>query len=108
MPPFPPPDPQGHKIPLGEAQAMTKRHRDGSPPGAERAQAFPRDVFEKLLSNPKAVGIRIYHGKGVDGKGSMIAVGVDSDGNDIIAAGEIYDRGFPCPPFCTGAGGLNG
>ena len=48
MPPLTPPDPQGHKIPLGEAQAMTKRHRDGLPPGAARAHAFPRDVFEKL------------------------------------------------------------
>ena len=107
MPPFPPPAPQGHKISIGEAKAMTKGHRDGSPQGTERAYAFPRDVFEKLLSNPDVKGIRLYHGKGADGKGSMIAVGVDADGNDIVANGDIFDRGFPCPPFCTGVGGLN-
>ena len=103
--PFPPR--QDHKIPLAEAAAMTKRHRDNSP-AAEKAHMFPREVFEALLKNPKVSGIRLYHGRGQDGKGSMIAVGVDSDGNDILDAGEIYDRGYPCPPFCTGAGGLNG
>jgi len=102
------PPQQNHKIPLAEAAAMTKRHRDGSPQGTERAQMFPRDVFEKLLSNPNAKGIRLYHGRSGDGKGTMIAVAVDGDGNDILADGDIFDRGFPCPPFCTGAGGLNG
>ena len=104
--PFPPQ--QNHKIPLAEATAMTKRHRDGSPPGTEHAQLFPRDVFEALLKNPKVRGIRFYHGRGQDGKGSMIAVGVDAEGNDMLADGDIFDRGFPCPPFCTDAGGLNG
>jgi len=104
--PFPPK--QDHKIPVGEAQAMTKRHRDGSAQGSERAHMFPRDVFESLLKNPNVKGIRLYHGKGQDGKGSMIAVGVDGDGNDLLADGDIFNRGFPCPPYCTGAGGLNG
>jgi hypothetical protein len=103
--PFPPQ--RNHKIDLEEAKALTKAHRDGTPQGTERAHMFPRDVFEALLKNPKVKGVRLYHGRGQGGKGEMIAVGVDADGNDLLAD-DIFDRGFPCPPFCTGAGGLNG
>lgn len=103
--PFPPK--QDHKIPLAEAAALTKRHRDGSPAGAQKAQMFPREVFESLLANPNAKGIRLYYGRGPDGSGSMIAVAVDSDGNDMLADGDIFDRGFPCPPVCTATNALN-
>ena len=103
--PFPPN--QDHRIPLAEAAALTKRHREGADKGAEHAQMFPRDVFETLLKNPKVRGIRLYHGRSGDGKGQIIAVGVDGDGNDMLADGDIFDRGFPCPPVCSGLGGLN-
>jgi hypothetical protein len=103
--PFPPR--REHKITLAEAKAMTKKHRDDSPGGGvERAHMFPRDVFEALLANPKVRGVRLYHGKGTGGENSLVVVGVDADGNDLLD-GDIIDRGFPCPPFCTGAGGLN-
>jgi hypothetical protein len=104
--PFPPQ--RNHKVSKDEAAEMTKRHRDGAQKGSENAHMFPRDVFEALLKNPKVKGIRLYHGKGQQGNGEMIAVGVDADGNDMLADGDIFDRGFPCPPFCTGVGGLNG
>ena len=100
--PFPPQ--HNHKITMAEASALTKGHRDSSP-GAEKAHMFPRDVFETLLKNPKVKGIRLYHGK-AQGKGELIAVGVDADGNDLLD--DIFDRGFPCPPYCTLTGGLNG
>ena len=103
--PFPPK--REHKIQLEEAKAMARKHRDESPGGSERAHMFPREVFQTLLNNPKVQGIRLYHGKGGDGKGSMIVVGVDGDGNDLLTEGEIFDRGFPCPPVCSGGSSLN-
>src|SRR5262245_45902213 len=103
--PFPPKI--EHKISLAEATALTKRHRDNPGGGPENAHLFPRDVFEALLANPKVSGIRRYHGKSTGGDGAMIAVGVDANGNDMLD-GDIFDRGFPCPPFCTSTGGLVG
>ena len=101
------PQKKEHKISLADAAAMTKRHRDNPQGGgSEKAHMFPREVFETLLKNPKARGIRLYHGKSGNGEGAMIAVAVDDDGNDMLD-GDIFDRGFPCPPICGGGNSLN-
>jgi hypothetical protein len=102
--PFPPK--QDHRIPLAEAGAMTKRFRDGVAKGAEIAQMYPREVFETLLKNPKVSGIRSYFARTSEGKLQSVVVGVDKDGNDLLD-GDIFDRGFPCPPFCGGGNALN-
>ena len=83
---------------------MTKRFREGVAKGGETAQMFPRDVFEQLLKNTKVRGIRFYYGRNEGGKMQMVVVGVDAEGNDMLADGEIFDRGFPCPPVCSGLG----
>lgn len=103
--PFPPR--QDHKISLAAAAALTKRYRDAVAKGAETAQMFPREVFEQLLKNAKVRGIRVYYGRNEGAKLEMVVVGVDGDGNDMLSDGEIFDRGFPCPPVCSGSGGLN-
>lgn len=101
------PQKKEHKISRAEAESLTKRHRENpGAGGAEKAHMFPRDVFETLLKNPKVKGIRLYHGKGDKGEGAMIAVAVDEDGNDMLD-GDIFDRGFPCPPICGGGNSLN-
>ena len=102
--PFPPK--KEHKITRAEAEGLTRRHRDERGGGAEMAIMFPRDVFEALLQNPKVKGIRLYHGKNPNGDSAMVVVGVDEDGNDLLD-GEIFDRGFPCPPVCSGGNSLN-
>ena len=103
--PFPPR--QDHRIPLAAAAAMTKRFRDRGGKGVETAQMFPREVFEQLLKNTKVHGIRFYYARNDDDKMQMVVVGVDAEGNDMLSDGEIFDRGFPCPPICSGLGGLN-
>jgi hypothetical protein len=103
--PFPPK--QDHRISLTEAAAMTKRFREGAAKGAETAQLFPREIFEVLLKNSKVHGIRFYYARANEGKLQMVVVGTDADGNDMLADGDIFDRGFPCPPICSGLGGLN-
>jgi hypothetical protein len=103
--PFPPK--RDHKITRAEAEEMTKKHRQGSPGGgSEKAHMFPRDVFEALLKDPKVRGIRLYHGRNNNNETSMIAVGVDENGDDLLD-GDIFDRGFPCPPVCGGGNSLN-
>jgi len=102
---FPPK--QDHRIPLAEAAAMTKQFREGVAKGSEIALMFPRDVLESLLKNGKVRGVRLYYAKARDAKLQMIAVGVDADGNDMLEDGDIFDRGFPCPPFCGGGNALN-
>ena len=96
------------------------------------AEAFPTDVFLELLKQKdslgQAVGIRIYYGRGADGKVRQILVPVDSAGNDIInhmvdlgeqrakahveslkvSDGQALENGQRCPTICgNDSSGLN-
>jgi hypothetical protein len=101
------------------------------------AEAFPTDVFVKLLTqhNDKqgwARGIRIYLGRGPDGEIKLILVPYDKNGNDMIdhlvdiygkpapgttpiktealkvTDGQAIEEGQRCPTICDdGASGLN-
>lgn len=102
---FPPQ--QDHRIPLEAAAALARRYRDSHPQGVEKAVLFPRDVFERLLNQPGAAGIRLYYGQEAQGGPlRLVAVAVDSNGDDLVT-GEIDDFGMPCPPFCSGDNALN-
>lgn len=78
---------------------------------------YSRDVFERLLSLPGCVGIRIYPGIEND-TFAPILVGVNSDGDNlyssdpatstklVITAEELgltamEERGSACPPYCA-------
>ncbi|MEO6067000.1 MAG: hypothetical protein ABJB33_10615 [Gemmatimonadota bacterium] len=94
---FPPK--KDHRIPLAQAVAMTKAHRANTAKGDPNAGMWPRDVFETLLAQPGAAGIRIYHGRGTDGAKHMVMVAVDATGDDMTSA-TIMEQEFPCPPLC--------
>ncbi len=94
-----------HHIPLAEAAALTKRHRDANPKAA-RSGAFHADQVIKLLSQPGCVALRIYYGLAADGTPNLILTGMDANGADLT--GEILEKTYPCPPFCDAASPLNG
>jgi hypothetical protein len=96
------PNPKGHKIPLNQAAEQTKRsHGRGNKGGL-----FLRQELDELLAQPGCAGVRYYYGLDVAGKDSLILVGVDKDGNDMVN-GVLINASFPCPPFCGGGNGLN-
>ncbi|RAJ06762.1 hypothetical protein LX64_01889 [Chitinophaga skermanii] len=79
------------------------------------AAFFGSAKLEHLLSNPEAVGLRIYYGLDVDGDGKkdkkFVIVAVDENGRDLIdtekhlSKGEkdgddILDGGVYCPVNC--------
>jgi len=113
--PFPPP--RNHKIPLAAAVAMTKRYRASVKPGAFRAGLFPCKEFEDLMAQKGCAGIRIYLGCHEDDALSLIMVGVNAEGQDMVAGvagltenegGEVVQDSIPCPPFCNDGSPLNG
>ena len=61
---------------------------------------FYREVFDKMLAQKGVVGLRFYFAKADDGNPTLVAVGVDSTGNDMTA-GTIAESIYPCPPFCS-------
>ena len=102
--PLPPAD---HKISLPDAAKKTKKykekkeHKKPCPPGA-----FHRHAFERILAQPGCVGIRAYPAEQDDGDMTMILVGVDERGNDMVA-GELAQDWLTCPDVCSDGNELN-
>ncbi len=65
------------------------------------AGAFHREIVDKILSQSGCAGIRIYYGKTDDAKPTLIIVGIDAAGNDLVD-GVIAQLMIPCPPVCSG------
>jgi hypothetical protein len=58
-----------------------------------------RNIFEKILAQDGAVGIRIYNARLENGAPTYVIVGVDKEGNDLIG-GVIGEDVLSCPPIC--------
>ena len=77
------------------------------------SETFNRDIFDDLLAQPGAAGIRIYYGMDSTMAIHSILVAVDSTGNDILSATSnsttttttdseiIGEQGRLCPPYCV-------
>lgn len=107
------PKKSGSNISMKEAKELTDSfHKKFK--SKNKSMYYSRDVFEKLLSLPGCVGIRIYPGMDNDSF-APILVGVNeagdniymTDGSTIKISAEslnlsaMAERGSPCPPYCA-------
>ena len=115
---------EGGVIPLAEAAEWTANYRKQTPdPDVARAHVFGRNILQKLLAQKRCVGIRMYYGlKPADNEEGyikqLVLVGVDAEGNDLVAKGEgedvtseddlVVDRSSICPPDCGSGSVLDG
>lgn len=90
---------ENHMISLVEASILTRTYREAVERGTIKGNFFGRKIFERILSQDGCVGIRSYFASYDDGSPTMVHVGVDDTGNDMIY-GILGDGGFPCPPLC--------
>ena len=67
---------------------------------------FLRQELDELLAQPGCSGMRFYYGRDKGGESSLILVGVDKVGNDLVN-GVLLDGHFPCPPICGDGNSLN-
>ena len=91
-----------HRITPAEGAALTRRHRRGGKPGEPKAFAFGRAALDAILAQDGCAGIRAYLGREEGGTPTLVLVGVDESGADLVA-GEVMNRSLPCPPFCDQA-----
>ena len=90
---------ENHSISLADAANLTLAYQSTAAPNAILAEYFGGKAVTGVLTQPGAVGLRIYHGRQSDGKEVLIIVGVDSAGNDLTN-GPLLEFGFGCPPIC--------
>lgn len=100
-----------HRISKDDARKYTKRYRDRQKKGEALpplpAVAFHRDAYDRILSQPGCVALRSYPALTEEGEITVVMVGVDAAGNDLVD-GELAQQGELCPPFCSNPNALNG
>ena len=99
----------GKQISLAEAKEMTQNYRSSTSfreNGDQRAILFGKENIKKILNQEGCTSIRIYYGKKNEtNDASLILIGVDDAGNNIIQDSNgqeafILDFGMPCPKVC--------
>lgn len=95
----------GDIITLDEAKQLTHSFQKRYP-NEKKAFFVGKDKLQKILEQDGCIGFRIYNGyNDEESESNRVLVGVDEKGNDMID-GLILDRVIPCPPYCSGSGGL--
>lgn len=97
---------EGEFITLEDGAAMTARYRSSVEPGTVTGQFVGKEKLIQILNQPGCVGIRMYYGLDEHNENSVVAVGVDSNENDITS-GYIIDYFIKCPPRCSKQNALN-
>ena len=100
---------EDHEIEMDAAEKMMADFRASNPYDAY-GWYLGRVAIEDLLSQPGAVGIRIYGGLDTAGEFSPVIFGVDSLGYDLpsrglnkqLDASQSNPKEYlpPCPPYC--------
>lgn len=82
-----------HRITADAARDLVKRGRQ------PRSWHFESVIFDALLAQEGATGLRIYMGRTKDGSETPVVVATDANGVDLN--GVIAEEATPCPPFCA-------
>ena len=101
----------GGPISYETAQAWIKTYRDKNP-DAIRSRFFGKSSFERIFSNPAAVGISITYAIDDTGTPALLLMAIDADGkimakptaenirNGTEPSSEVFDRSWNCPTAC--------
>jgi hypothetical protein len=95
-----------HDVSLTDAARFVQNFKSNPVAPSTKGGYFGRNIIDKILGQPGVVGVRYYYAAQDDGSPTIVLVGVDSTGADMVQ-GVIAEHGLPCPPYCPGANALN-
>ena len=90
---------ENHSITLAEALNFVENYRKDKEANAIKGGFFGRELYEKILGQEGCVGIRCYFAENLDGTPTIVMVGVNAKGDDMVN-GIVGEDLIPCPPFC--------
>lgn len=90
----------GAQISMQEAIDWTKTYQSDHQ-GRLKAVYFSADVFQTLLKQHGADGIRIYNATDTDGQDCFVLVGATATEDLTEEQNLVYDRGHRCPDGCV-------
>jgi hypothetical protein len=95
-----------HVISVDQAARFIQNFKQNPTAPTIKGGYFDRNIFDKILAQGGVVGIRYYYAAKDDGTPTIVLVGVDSTGSDMVQ-GIVGEWGFPCPPNCGSTNQLN-
>ncbi len=92
-------------ISLDESKSMTHRYQDSVPEGTTISCEVDKNQLIAMLNQEDFQGLRIYFALNEEERLTMVLVGSDGSGSDMVA-GLIVNRLKPCPSNCPTASPL--
>jgi len=97
---------ENHTVTLDQAAHYVQNFTNFRTAPSIKGVYFGRNIFEKILAQSGCVGIRAYYAQKDDATPTLVLVGVNGSGNDLVE-GTIGELSFPCPPYCPAPNSLN-
>lgn len=96
---------ENHQISIHDASELTANYRNNHP-NAIKALFYGKTSIQSILNQVNCVGIRIYYAQDQANEPTMVIVGTDANGNDIVN-GILAEFGIKCPSNCGNPNPLN-
>jgi hypothetical protein len=62
-------------------------------PGENRGYQIGRNIIDQILAQPGCVGMQFYYGLNEDGRKTLVYVGMDADGKDLVKRTVVLSNG---------------
>ena len=91
---------ENHSITIAEAKNFVQNYRKDNDENTMKGGYFSGDIYERILDQEGCVGITCYFASKPNGTPTIVLVGVNSKGDDMVS-GIIGQNIIPCPPYCS-------
>jgi hypothetical protein len=82
----------GGEISLETATEFTKTYAEAHP-NENLSYHLGRNIIEKILAQPGCVGMRFYYGYNAEGQKTLVYMGLDANGNDLVKMTMVTKNG---------------
>lgn len=62
-------------------------------PGELRGYTVGRNIIDQILAQPGCAGMRFYYGLNEEGQKTLVYVGIDADGKDLVKKTVVMENG---------------
>jgi len=83
----------GEEISRELGAKMIKDHHDKNAIGESKSYIIGRSIIDQMLSQPGCVGLRIFDAINEEGNKTLVYVGVDSKGKNLLEFSSVNTHG---------------
>jgi hypothetical protein len=83
----------GEEISQELGAKMIKNHHDENELGESKSYIIGRSIIDQILAQPGCVGLRIFDAVNEEGNKTLVYVGIDSKGNNLLEFTSVNTHG---------------